>query len=166
MQMALCTKVVDGCTGTTAPVIAMQALGEDLFNQCLDAFDCSVNASGVGPFYFGLSNDPTAPRCLYKAGVTEAGGFNACDGTGACQDRREACLAVDSPGNPVLRPAGLCRVPTAGCLGKVLPFTASSWQITQIPTTIVLMEIVAPDSAVRLRGRAVVRITVCKQCLC
>ncbi len=113
LPMALCQKVVGGCAyPSTAPVLAAQALGEDLFGECNDSFVCN-SAAGGGPFYDGIRGTPA--QCFFKDDVSGT----ACNGAGACQSQAQACAAVPSGTRPAPKPA--CKVPSGGCSGTTAP---------------------------------------------
>ncbi len=118
VPLALCTKVVGGCDGNIAPIIAKQANGEDYFNECTQSYVC--NSGGGTPYFSGISGSP--PRCHYSADVSN----NACNGNGACQNRNEACTSSPQ-GGTVSRVGHLCEMPSGGCSGATAPtYTAIS----------------------------------------
>ncbi|MEM6531272.1 MAG: hypothetical protein AAF654_01545 [Myxococcota bacterium] len=113
---ATCTFAAAGCFGVVEPVMSNQGVGIDLFNDCTEAFVCSNEADA--PYYAGRVADGGPVRCYLRADVLD----NACDGTGECRDRAEACGAQDVRGPPVARTGErICKVATDGCMGTTPP---------------------------------------------
>lgn len=111
-----CTVTREGtCFAETGPTYDLQGTGDDLFNDCQMSYTCAPD------YYFGLVADEAAggqPRCYFKAAVSD----NACDGTGACQSREQACLAqTAASATSVNRAANVCKIPTSGCSGMTPP---------------------------------------------
>ena len=114
-SMPLCTYVSDGCQGITPPVFTNQVVGSDVFGACNDAYQCDQASDTEGPFYHGIYTDGGLAYCFYKAPVEN----NACNGSGACQSKTEACL-IANRGSPVgSRPQ--CELPVGGCAEEVGP---------------------------------------------
>ena len=86
--MPLCTYVSSGCDGIT-PVFTNQIAGSDLFGACSDNYQCDESNEDSGPFYDGIYTENGLAYCFYKAPVENN---NACNGSGACQTKTEACF--------------------------------------------------------------------------
>ncbi|MBT6435376.1 MAG: hypothetical protein HOK28_19930 [Deltaproteobacteria bacterium] len=125
LEQALCTQTIGGCDGVQDPVVENQPNNADVFDQCSDPFICDNSGDGGGPFYYGVIDDDgnslANGECYFRADILSADGANACNGSGDCQTRLEAC-STSAIGEAVgTRPA--CEYPLENdtCYGEEGP---------------------------------------------
>ena len=113
--MPLCTVVTAGCDGLEPPQFSDQVAGSDVFGACNDVYNCASGGDGTGPFYHGIFTENGLAYCFYKEVIENS----ACNGSGACQSKAQACLDAGR-GEPVnSRPQ--CETPLSGCTDTAGP---------------------------------------------